>query len=345
MGRVSRSGFQGTGVLFPESPRFAVTDAYPLAGVVWTALGSAGGFSGSRIWRGASADGQAFALKGYPPGRVDRRALEATVHRWIWSARLSFVPRLEKTRDGRTAIEADGRVWEVATWMPGRADFRDRPTDNRLTAAAIALAELHKAWAPGTAGILPAVPGPKPAPAVARRLSALADWTRLVESGWRPSFRITDGPIRESAETAWRILPAHVRRSQTDLEPWRSIRVATHPCLCDLWHDHVMYEGDCVVGLIDFGAAKVDHPAVDLARLLGSLVPDEPARFVCALDAYRSVSPLAHPELVPLLDRTGTVVAAIHWLRAVYLERRAFSDPAGIAQRLEEIVRRLLRWG
>ena len=40
-------------------------------------------------------------------------------------------------------------------------------------------------------------------------------------------------------------------------------------CIGDVWHDHILFEGDAVTGMIDFAAAKVDHVAADLARLLG----------------------------------------------------------------------------
>lgn len=330
-------------MIFRESPPTEVLSAYPNLGLAWTALGSAGGFSGAQIWRGVAPDGRAHCLKGYPPGRTDRVRLEGRVHRWMIAARtagLTFVPRIETAFGGRTTVEGGDRIWDLTEWMPGRADFHADPSDDRLAAAVTAVAELHRVWAG---------PGPvlQPAPAVARRLAALADWITLLQTGWQPRFGLADGPARESAEIAWRVLPGLVRRAVRDLEPWRSISVPTHPCLCDVWHDHVLFAGDRVTGLIDFGAAKVDHPAVDLARLLGSLVPDDRGRMSRALDAYRAVRPLSHPELVPLLDRTGTVVAAIHWLRWLDLERRPGPDLAAVARRLNGIVGRVatLVWG
>ena len=60
------------------------------------------------------------------------------------------------------------------------------------------------------------------------------------------------------------------------------------PCLCDPWHDHVLFTGDQVSGVIDYGSVKEDHIAVDLARLLGSLVEDDENAWSIGLKAYQS---------------------------------------------------------
>jgi Ser/Thr protein kinase RdoA (MazF antagonist) len=325
-------------VIFPESPPPGVLAAYDLPGAVWTPLGSAGGFSGSKIWRGATADGRALCLKAHPRGR---KSPETYVHQWMSAVALPFVPKIERTALGRTAVEHQGRVWELTQWMPGRADFHTAPTDARLSAAVVALAQLHTTWS-ADSGAPTVAAG---VPAVDRRLAALTAWRTLIASGWRPAFGPADGRLRAPAEAAWNVLPAHVSRAIRDLEPWRPVAVRTHPCLCDVWHDHVLFEGDRVTGIIDFAAAKRDHPAVDLARLLGSLIPDDPDRTAFALDVYQRIAPLSHPQLVALLDRTGTVVAATHWLRAIYLDGRPDLDPTAVSRRLDAIVQRLVRWG
>src|SRR5207253_1674438 len=97
-------------------------------------------------------------------------------------AGLEFVPALFRNAAGHTLTEHAGRLWELAAWLPGTADFHDRPTPQRLEAACTALARLHRAWSrPGTP--------PGPCPAVRRRLASARAWTALVTSGWRPDFR------------------------------------------------------------------------------------------------------------------------------------------------------------
>jgi Ser/Thr protein kinase RdoA (MazF antagonist) len=314
-----------------------VLSAYPPAvtNARWTPLGSAGGFSGAHVWRGRTAGESDLCLKAHAAG-ADATRLERVLHRWMLAARtagLDFVPRVEPTSDGRTVVEAAGRVWDVTAWMPGRADFHANPTDARLVAAVEALARLHEVWG--------RIEGsrPRPCPAVERRWDALRAWTTLVESGWIPRPP-SDDPVSPHVAAAWSALPGLAPRARFLLAPWLGEPVPVQPCLCDVWHDHVLFTGDRVTGLIDYGAAKVDHVAVDLARLLRSFVPGEPERVAVALQAYRAIRPLPRPELVDVLDRTGVVVAVTNWLRWLYHDGRVYPDRAAVAGRIGELVRR-----
>jgi homoserine kinase type II len=127
------------------------------------------------------------------------------------------------------------------------------------------------------------------------------------------------------------------------LQRWKATNVRTQPCLCDLWHDHVLFRGDELTGLIDYGAVKVDHVAVDLSRMLGSLVRDDRDGWDEALRAYRRIAPLAteEEELAHALDETGTVVGVANWMRWLYADQRALPDRTAAGRRLEELVSRL----
>src|SRR5262249_27010740 len=105
--------------------------------------------------------------------------------------------------------------------------------------------------------------------------------------------------------------------------------------------------GDEVTGIVDYGSMKEDHVAVDLARLLGSLVEDDEARWAAGLAAYQRVRPLTRNEidLTRWLDRTGTVLAAVNWLRWLLVDNRAFDDRQQIAKRLQRLVERLEKIG
>jgi Ser/Thr protein kinase RdoA (MazF antagonist) len=283
-----------------------------------------------------TADGRELALKAHPPG-ADADRVAYTLHPWMDLGRragLDFVPRVEPTRDGGTTARADDRTWDVCKWMPGRADFHANPTDDRLFAAVTAVARLHEAWARVR------TVSPLPCPAVERRRRALAAWERLVATGWQPRPAAGD-PVGPPVEQAWARLPDLVPRARVALIPWLSEPVPLQPCLCDVWHDHVLFTSDRVTGLIDYGAARVDHVAVDLARLLGSLIPGEPQRMAAAIRAYESVRPLPHPELVELLDWTGSVIGLTNWLRWLYRDGREYADRAAVARRVAELAGRL----
>jgi Ser/Thr protein kinase RdoA (MazF antagonist) len=114
------------------------------------------------------------------------------------------------------------------------------------------------------------------------------------------------------------------------------------PCLRDVWHDHLLFEGERLAGLIDYAAAGVDTVATDLARLLGSLVEDDEGGWQAGLKAYREVAPLGREEerLARLLDRTGVAVGVFHWVRRLS-GRAPVEDMAAALGRLEALVRRL----
>jgi homoserine kinase type II len=257
------------------------------------------------------------------------------------SAGLSFVPAVIAAADGRDCVEHAGRLWDLTEWLPGKADFHASPSAARLEAAAFALARIHRAWEKLAAA------GADVCPALLRRFAAAAEWQELRRSGWRPRWDAGAGdPVRPVAERAAALIDRRVAEVSERLRLRAERRWPLQPCLCDVWHDHLLFEGDRLTGLIDYGAAKVDHPAVDVARMFGSLVPDDPAAWEEGLRAYRSVRPFGDEEadLALELDETGTVIGAATWLRWLYEEFRPFADRAAVARRLATLVGRMERW-
>lgn len=296
------------------------------------------GFSGARLWRLEGPLG-ALCLRAWPPGDPSPEHL-SFIHRLMRRAEqagLQTVPVLFATARGDTWVEHDNRLWELTAWMPGRADYHDRPTPQRLRAACRELARLHAAWADA----LPPATGP--CPAVERRLRRAHEWKERIASGWRPAF--VDDPVRPWAERAWQLLPILLKGVPRLLAPWAARPVALQPCLCDIWDEHVLYEGDQVTGLIDYGGVKVDHVSVDLARLLGSMAEDDPQGWVIGMEAYAALKGLSPEEegLARVLDQTGVVIGAATWLRWLYLEGRVFEDRSAAAERLAALVRRMER--
>ena len=98
-------------------------------------------------------------------------------------------------------------------------------------------------------------------------------------------------------------------------------------------------------GIVDFGAMRVDAVAGDIARLLGSLVGDDPIGWQGGLSAYESVRPLSTSELalIPAFDRSGILLGAINWLDWIYLQGRQFNDLYAVRARLEVAIHRLER--
>jgi Ser/Thr protein kinase RdoA (MazF antagonist) len=324
-----------------DRPPQEVLDCYVgrFASALWEPLGNAGGFSGARLWR-ATVEGRAYVLRSWPPGRMTADRLRL-IHNLMEKAHyhgLAYVPVPELTAASCSWTECRGHCWELTNWLPGEADFRDNPTDVRLIEAMHALARIHGVWshAESRSG---------PCPAVERRLASIHNWNELRASGWRPTWGLAGDvdPIRECAQRLWESLPAHLPAATAELLRWQDRAVPLQPCLCDVWHDHILYEGDTVTGVIDYGQVKLDCVAVDLARLLGSMVPSAPERMHGALWMYAQMRPLpaAAEDLVPLLDRSGVLVGAINWLRWLYLDGRRYPGPEAVVRRMDELARRL----
>ncbi len=302
-------------------------------------LGNHGGFSGARLWRVVTAEAS-FCLRAWPPDDPSPERLRR-IHDLMAVARragLSFVPAPLAFADGTTFVARAGRLWELTPWMPGRAELENDPSPARVSAACRALAQLHDVWAR-------LAPARGPCPAVARRLKRAEEWRRLVRSGWRPNFHPADS-FAAPAERLWHLLPARVERVPTLLAPWVERELSLHPCLCDVWHAHVLFAEGRVSALLDYGAVKVDHPATDLARFLGSLRGDDTAVWRVGLDAYALLRPFGPEEegLAHLLDRTGVVLTAANWLLWLYHERRVFEDIGRVTSRLAQVVARLESW-
>ena len=105
----------------------------------------------------------------------------------------------------------------------------------------------------------------------------------------------------------------------------------------------MLFEGDQVSGLIDFGAMRIENVATDVARLVGSLVGNNPDGWKQGLDAYVQFRPLTVEEtqLVKAFDLSGSLLGGINWVEWIYLEERHFEDRAAVLGRIGEHVARL----
>ncbi len=352
-------------------------------------LGSAGGMSGAQFWR-INAPRGTLILRRWPqehptPDRL--RFIHAVLHHAA-QRDIKILPVPIRATTGESFVYHAGHMWELAPWMPGTADYERAPTVEKLQAAMQALAKFHVAVADfdpnralqfsvGRQAELP----PKtavPTPSIQRRLSMLQE----LQSGGAEelSSSITNtiwSDLAPLARQFFAALPTAMPRAISQLAPLADVPLPLQPCLRDIWHDHVLFTGDEVTGIIDFGAIGVDTPATDIARLLGSLgtVPFSPAQsdrsqlqndehrcktakrglspspgdddeaeiWNIGLAAYSTIRPLSPDETraVTALDTSSTVLAACNWLRWIYIERRQFENHAQVVDRFRKIVARL----
>jgi len=229
--------------------------------------------------------------------------------------------------------------------MVGVADYWSDPRPAKLTAALKTLAQLHI-----DASSVPTWVRPKSiyiSPVLHNRGERL----RLLNCGGLEELqhvvnRLPAGTEKDQAQEiitlARGLTPIEFKKS----EHWRDRELPLQWCLRDIWHDHVLFTGDRVSGIIDFGAASIDSPTVDIVRLLGSMVGDDRDRWRFGLEAYESVRPLRDDEweAIPYVDSTAVLLAPVNWVRWLYANRSPhplFVDRPTALHRLSRLTQRL----
>lgn len=296
------------------------------------------GFSGAWLWRVSTPLGS-WCLRRWPRNGPDRQRL-CWIHKLlarVYRAGVPMVPVPVADATGATLCWQQGGWWQLEPWMPGTASYWEEPSAARLAAAMKALATLHVALAlvePGPSG---------PAPALKRRLAALQAWNQELP---RLQHRVQADPgsaMKNRAVTVLKIFRQWSGPLGNQLQSGTIVSVPLQPAVCDIWHRHVLFTGEEVTGLIDFGAMQLDSVACDIARLLGSMVRQGKGEWRQGLEAYESVRPLRDEErlLVPVLDRATLLLGAMNWLGWWYLQRRPLSDWSQGLARLDQILERL----
>jgi len=312
-------------------------------------LGAAGGLSGAQFWRVMTAR-RMLCLRRWPREHPSQERLRS-IHAVLQHAQRNGFERLPvplSTLDGDTMVRHRGALFELTPWLPGRADFCDNPSQPRLHAAMTSLAEFHRAVASfsrfesplgdaAESGVSPGVTG---------RLDQLQ---RLIDGDVARLAAAVDRQAHgEMLDVGRRLLLAFqaadrtVLRELSDAANWQ---VGLQPCIRDVWHDHILFTGNEVTGIVDFGALRRDHVACDIARLMGSLVADDSDAWQTALAAYHTVRPLSEVDrsLVAIFDRSMVLLSGMNWLHWLYVEQRRFDEPQRVQQRLRTILERLER--
>ena len=141
------------------------------------------------------------------------------------------------------------------------------------------------------------------------------------------------------------LVPRAAPRVVALVEPCLTLEVDWQPCLRDIWSDHVLFTGGEVTGLIDYGAMRVESPAADFARLLGSIAGDDETRWSIGQQAYEAARERTFTaeewRLAQAFDATQTLFSGWNWIEWIFLQRREFPDLGRVERRLQAIVERL----
>jgi Ser/Thr protein kinase RdoA (MazF antagonist) len=300
-------------------------------------LANAGGWSGSAIWRITDPFSHCFCLRRWPvehPTPERLRLIHSVLGMVSFELPITAVPL--RANSGATFVEHAGHSWELTRWLPGKADFHVHPTRPRLKAAMQILARFHLLASryQRRQAVAPAI------------VDRQRQWKSLRE-GLTIIARSLQSPLESAidlrASKLWAL--ARERLQTIDIQAAFSTtsELWLQPAIRDIHHDHVLFTGEEVTGLIDFGAMRIDTPLTDIARLVGSLVADDSAEREAALEAYHELRPLSaiDRQLINALDESGLVIGALNWLVWLYVERRDMGPTAPVVHRLSELTDRL----
>jgi Ser/Thr protein kinase RdoA (MazF antagonist) len=303
-------------------------------------LGAAGGMSGAQFWRIESPSG-VLMLRRWPSEHPSPDRLRF-IHRVLFHATergLPYLPTPIRTSMGESFVLYDGYLWELNPWMPGKADYEQSPDHQKLGSAMTALARFHSAVSDFPKLGLQQVAGAPPA--ISRRLSRLRELSRRGASQFSDTINVDIWPeLTPLADRFLAAMPGILSRAIAQLAPLSNIVLPVQPCIRDIWHDHVLFTGDVVTAIIDFGATDIDTPATDVARLLGSLVGDDEAGWRTGVSAYSRIRRLTADEerAAKALDTSSPILAGYNWLRWIHVDGRQFEDHARVVERFQRIV-------
>ena len=304
-------------------------------------LGMAGGFSGARFWWLETPRGP-LCLRRWPSKHPSAEHL-AWIHAvlgWVADHGFAKLPLPIAPGDRMPGyVRRGGHLWELTDWTPGNPD-EDRPASaGRIEAAMAALGQFHRA-----AATFPRDEGaPLPSPGLSGRLNTLR---RFVDQTDQFRVAVDAAPpnkLRDLAEHVLDMVPRLAGGIEEELALAATKLVRLQPCIRDIHRQHVLFEGDAVSGLIDFGAMRVEAVAGDVARLMGSLAGDDAAARRLAIKAYILENPLSGVEasLVAVFDRSGVLVSPLNWIEWIFIEKRRFEPQDAVLERLEELAGRL----
>ena len=301
-----------------------------------THLGNAGGFSGASIIR-VEQPTTTWCLRQWPKSHPSEQTLD-WIHRNLLHAALNGcpVPAPQRTRNGATFLKSTGHLWEISPWMTGQADFTTSPNETRLLNAVQKLAEFHQSTAQIQLEF-------NHSPNLMARAKQLANFPSVLTAVKQPALNNTAPWIKSLyhrlCERASLVQPCLNEISQLANQP-----MVLQPVIRDIWHDHILFNGNEVSGLIDFGAMQLDNIALDLSRMLGSLLgePDN-QQWPKAIEHYCSIRPLQENEIraIRVLDRGGTLLGCLNWLRWILLEQRTYEDWQAVQRRIQILTQRL----
>ena len=303
-------------------------------------LGGAGGFSGAQLWKvhAEQTVGENYCLRRWPLDHPDKERLEwinlVLVHVVANGCPEIAVPR--ESINGQRYVAQNGYLWELAPWQPGIADFSSDPNDARLINVANCLARFHLGSAQVNLDF-------RSSPNARLRYNALTSAGELIEAIGKVAEPAAIHCVNYLRDVVTRLGSGKASQLADGLRPFVEEVFPVQPVIRDIWHDHILFTGNDVTGIVDFGAMQMDSVSLDLARVLGSLVGDRSERWNTALDAYSKARPLQQPEIefAFALEQCAWFLGSLNWLKWIFLDQRSFESTADVEKRVSNLIDRL----
>lgn len=311
---------------------------------VFQCSNSEGDFACLRRW--PTPNNLAWPAKSHAAAKLEQAHRISLIHRQLRILSdhgIDYVPRVY-CNDGGDTVVSDGRdLWELTTWLPGTADYLQRPSEVRLREALAGVTRMHSVWS------LDSRVAPSP--------TAQDRWLRLQAlPGLQARSSQIEAACRDPleqhlvAETLARVR-TRWRPLLEQFAPIVEQPVRLHFVQRDVWSEHLLYDGERLSGIIDFGAARVDEPLTDLVRLLTTCEPSDTPRRRWGLEVYLQErerwgeferGPAWGWERFQLYDEAATLLSAVQWLEWLIVEDREFNTPrAQLLNRWASFIQRL----
>jgi hypothetical protein len=276
------------------------------------------GLSRSSVYRIDSRSGR-FALKSYAKSDFSFEKI-AAVHRFqkhIFGSQILVCPRVVEWQDGVTVLGVDDAWWELSSWQPGKPIATiGQATEAQLLDACGTLGMIHAASRrlavrdEQSVGVASRIQGLLQASqeSLSRKTEVMLwserdlDFANLIE--------------RYTWHVASRALFLIRQLNELGVRGWRCQWIVR-----DVWRDHVLFEdaadeNRALSGIIDWSAAAMDVPILDVVRMLGTMLLPSDDRWQTSLTAYTATSNLQFTlEDVRDLDEASTILSARNWIK------------------------------
>jgi hypothetical protein len=260
-----------------------------------------GGLSGAQVLR-ITTPGGCYRLDLLPsdwPG--DRLAAAAALSTAAEQAELPFMASRIACLAGRVShgrLQSDAGWLELRPWLAGDVVGATAWSANHSRQSAEALARLHNCTP---------VAGHGPSAAMLRRRSLLGAGDAALACQLPGAQVVTVAgktirlPSRREWDRCW-------QQAQHLVDQASGHTFDLQPCWGDAWRGNVLFDGAQLTGIIDFAAAVVDTPALDVARLAGSADGDNCQVVLASYSVLRPLSAVDHLA-VAAFDASGIVLS------------------------------------